>query len=80
ALCQAHGVPLSAHCAPAVSVHACCGVQRLAHLEYFHDHVRIEQMLFDGFIAARNGALQLDPMRAGIGVELKAPDAKRYAI
>ena len=48
ALCEAHGLDLSAHCAPALHLHPCCAIQRLRHLEYFHDHVRIEQVLFDG--------------------------------
>lgn len=47
-LCQAAGVRFSAHCAPAASVHACCAIEPLAHLEWFHDHVRIERLLFDG--------------------------------
>ena len=48
ALCDAHHIDLSGHCAPALHVHAACAVPRLRHLEWFHDHVRIEHMLFDG--------------------------------
>ncbi|MCA1853314.1 MAG: hypothetical protein LC647_13215, partial [Beggiatoa sp.] len=48
ALCDAFQVPLSAHCAPALHLHPCCAVTRVRHLEYFHDHVRIEGTLFDG--------------------------------
>jgi enolase-like protein/mandelate racemase/muconate lactonizing enzyme-like protein len=48
ALCQAHQIPLSAHCAPQLHAHACCAIGPLRHLEYFHDHARIEQLLFDG--------------------------------
>src|SRR5204863_2488614 len=36
-LCAARSMPLSAHCAPAISAHACCGLLSLEHLEYFHD-------------------------------------------
>ena len=71
ALCQAHQVPLSAHCAPTISAHACCAVQPLAHLEYFHDHVRIEEELFDGCPSPAGGALRPDPSRPGLGVELR---------
>ena len=39
---EAHRLPFSAHCAPAIRAHALLRVQPLAHLEYFHDHVRIE--------------------------------------
>ena len=47
-LCDAHHVPLSGHCAPSMHLHASLAAPRLRHLEWFHDHVRIEQMLFDG--------------------------------
>jgi len=40
ALCQAHGVPLSAHTAPSLHVHLCCALPSVRHIEYFHDHVR----------------------------------------
>ena len=39
---------LSAHCAPALHRHLGCAAPRFRHLEWFHDHVRIEHMLFDG--------------------------------
>ena len=53
-----------------------CALEQLAHLEYFHDHVRIEQLLFDGVIAPRDGALEPDLGRAGMGLELKRADAE----
>lgn len=80
ALCEAHGVPLSAHCAPAISAHACCAVQRLAHLEYFHDHVRIEEMLFEGTLRPDGGELRPDRRRAGHGLALRRDVAERQAI
>ena len=40
--------PLSAHCAPALSAHVGCAMETLVHLEYFHDHVRIERLLLEG--------------------------------
>ncbi len=48
ALCQAHHLELSAHTAPALHMHAGCAAKTLRNLEYFHDHVRIEHMIFDG--------------------------------
>jgi hypothetical protein len=48
------------------------------HLEYFHDHARIEQMLFDGALAPRDGMAAPDRSRPGLGVELKRADAARY--
>lgn len=79
ALCQAHHVPLSAHCAPALHTHVGCAVTPLRHLEYFHDHVRIEQMFFDGVRAPINGELRPDLSRPGMGMEFKQPDAQRFA-
>ena len=79
ALCQAHCMPLSAHTAPALHMHGCCAATPLRHLEYFHDHVRIEAMLFDGVPQPVNGELRPDLSRPGIGLELKRADAQRFA-
>ena len=79
ALCQAFHVPLSAHCAPALHTHVCCAATPLRHLEYFHDHVRIERMFFDGARPPVNGELQPDLSRPGMGLELKRADAQRFA-
>jgi L-alanine-DL-glutamate epimerase-like enolase superfamily enzyme len=70
-LCRAHRVPFSAHCAPAVSAHACCAMETVAHLEYFHDHERIERMLFDGVLEPRDGCLEPDRTRPGLGLTLR---------
>jgi hypothetical protein len=54
-------------------------VPRLRHLEWFHDHVRIEHMLFEGAPVARQGVIAPDLSRPGLGVALKRQDAERYA-
>lgn len=79
ALCEAFHLPLSAHTAPALHTHVCCAIVPLRHLEYFHDHVRIERMLFDGLPALVNGELHPDLSRPGMGLELKLADAERFA-
>jgi L-alanine-DL-glutamate epimerase-like enolase superfamily enzyme len=79
ALCAANQYPLSLHCGPAIHAHPASSLAKLAHVEYFHDHVRIEQMLFDGVLEPRDGALWPDRSRPGIGLELKTADAERYA-
>jgi L-alanine-DL-glutamate epimerase-like enolase superfamily enzyme len=79
ALCEAFHVPLSAHTAPAMHLHPCAAVLPLRHLEYFHDHVRIERMFFDGVAAPVNGALRPDLTRPGNGLALKRKDVERYA-
>ena len=50
----------------------------LRHLEYFHDHQRIERMLFDGALDPDGGVLTPDPGRPGLGLDLRAADAERY--
>jgi len=79
ALAAAFDLDLSAHCAPMASLAACCAVPRFRHLEYFHDHVRLEPLLFDGVVAPVDGVLRPDRSRPGNGLELKRPDAARYA-
>ena len=79
-LCDAFHAPLSAHTAPSIHAHAACAVAPLVHIEWFHDHVRIERMLFDGFTAPVRGALRPDRSRPGLGVELKAKDAEAFAL
>jgi L-alanine-DL-glutamate epimerase-like enolase superfamily enzyme len=79
ALCWAHGIPLSAHCAPALHAHAACAAPGVRHIEYFHDHVRIEEMLFDGVLRPVKGALEPDLSRPGHGLELRSEDARRFA-
>jgi L-alanine-DL-glutamate epimerase-like enolase superfamily enzyme len=76
-VCRAHGVPFSGHCAPAVSAHACCAMESVKHLEYFHDHVRVEAVLFEGTLEPDGGALEPDSGRPGLGLEL-GPDADRF--
>jgi len=79
-LCEAFGIPLSTHCAPALHAHPACAAKRLRHIEYFHDHARIEQMLFDGAPVPMDGALHPDLSRPGLGLDFKRADAKRFAL
>jgi L-alanine-DL-glutamate epimerase-like enolase superfamily enzyme len=79
ALCDARSMPLSTHCAPALHLHVACASPRIRHLEYFHDHARIEHMLFDGAGEPAGGVLAPDLSRPGVGLELKRADAARFA-
>ena len=69
----------SGHCAPALHLHPACSAERLRNLEWFHDHVRIEHMLFDGAPTPKDGAITPDLTRPGAGLEFKRKDAERYA-
>lgn len=80
ALCDARSLPLSAHCAPSLHRHPALAATRLWNIEWFHDHVRIEQMLFDGAPRVENGAITIDWTRPGLGIELKRADAERFRV
>ena len=71
--------PLSAHCAPALHLHV--GLRRSAagHVEWFHDHVRIERLLLDGAPEPVDGEIAPDRTRPGNGFELRRADPERYA-
>ncbi|HEY6455867.1 MAG TPA: enolase C-terminal domain-like protein [Steroidobacteraceae bacterium] len=79
-LCEAHHIDLSGHCAPSLHLHAGCAAPRCRHLEWFHDHVRIEQLLFDGAPVPKNGLIRPDLSRPGLGLEFKEHDAERYQL
>jgi L-alanine-DL-glutamate epimerase-like enolase superfamily enzyme len=79
-MCKARCLPFSAHCAPAISAHACCAMETLVHLEYFFDHYRIEGMLFDGTLEPAAGTLTPDRDRPGLGLELREEVADRYEV
>lgn len=79
ALCQAFNLPLSAHTAPAQHTAAACAISLFKNLEYFHDHVRIESMLFDGLPELIDGELRPDLSPSGNGLILKPADAQRFA-
>ena len=80
ALCDTYHIDLSAHCAPSLHLHAACAAPRLRHQEWFHDHVRIEQMLFDGAPVANSGVIRPDLSRLGFGLAFKDADAERYQV
>lgn len=79
-LCEAAHVPLSAHTAPSLHGHLCCVAPAAANVEYFFDHARIEQLLFDGALTPYRGALRPDRTRAGLGLALKRAEAAQYAV
>ena len=71
ALAAAHGLDLSAHCAPAASLAACCAVPRFRHLEWFHDHLRVETRLFDGVAEPEGGVVRPSLSHPGNGLSLR---------
>lgn len=80
ALCSAFKIPLSSHTAPALHTALGCALPAVRHAEYFHDHVRIEAMLFDSPPTLKDGALVPHLDRPGLGLELREADAERFAV
>jgi L-alanine-DL-glutamate epimerase-like enolase superfamily enzyme len=78
AVAAAHGLQISGHCAPNLHAHPASAVPNLRHLEYFSDHVRIEQDLFDGALDPTGGVLRPDQGRPGLGLTLRAEAAEQY--
>lgn len=81
ALCDARSLDLSAHCAPQISAQACTAVWHLRHLEYFHDHNRIEHFMFDGCLEPEGGGvLRPDRSRVGCGLAVKWSDVEQWRV
>jgi L-alanine-DL-glutamate epimerase-like enolase superfamily enzyme len=79
ALCAAYELPLSAHCSPSQTAHPACVPPNIRHVEWFHDHVRVDNLLFDGVLTPVDGMLR--PTDApGNGLTLKRGDAERYRV
>lgn len=76
----AFDVPFSAHTAPALHAQLGCVAPQLAHIEYFHDHARIEEMFFDGVPQVVDGSVRPDPARPGFGLTFKIQDAEPYRV
>jgi L-alanine-DL-glutamate epimerase-like enolase superfamily enzyme len=78
ALAAGHNLQVSAHCAPSLHAHVGAAVPNLRHVEYFHDHQRIEGMLFDGTLSPAGGTLTPDRDAPGLGVTFREADAEQY--
>ena len=78
AVAASHGLQVSGHCAPHLHAAAATAVPNLRHLEWFHDHVRIENMFFDGTLDPAGGTIRPDPDAPGLGLTLRTSDAERY--
>ncbi|MDX2934888.1 enolase C-terminal domain-like protein [Streptomyces ipomoeae] len=78
ALAQSHGLEISGHCAPHAHAHAAASVPNLRHLEWFHDHARIERLLFDGALDPRGGSLSVGDAAPGLGLTLNAERAHPF--
>jgi L-alanine-DL-glutamate epimerase-like enolase superfamily enzyme len=80
AVAAAHGLEISGHCGPHLHAHAAAATPNLRHLEWFHDHVRIESLFFDGTLDPAGGVIRPDPGEPGLGLMLRTADAEPYRI
>jgi L-alanine-DL-glutamate epimerase-like enolase superfamily enzyme len=81
ALAQARGIDVSGHCAPHAHAHVAAAVPNLRHLEWFHDHVRIERILFDGVLDATGGTIAPGADGTpGLGLTLNTERAQPYRV
>lgn len=80
ALADAFQLDISAHCAPALHAHLGCALGHMRHIEYFHDHARIESMLLDGTPRRDGGALAVDRDSPGMGMTFKEADAEQFRL
>ena len=80
AVARAHNLDVSAHCAPHLHSAVAGAIANLRHVEYFHDHVRVDQLLFDGLPQIADGALSPLGGVVGHGMSLKDRDAEPFRV
>ncbi|MGI5193682.1 enolase C-terminal domain-like protein [Streptomyces sp. CA-288835] len=79
ALAQSHGLEVSAHCAPHAHAAVAAALPNLRHIEWFHDHVRIESMFFDGTLDPTGGDVRPNG-GPGHGLTLRTEDVEEYRV
>jgi L-alanine-DL-glutamate epimerase-like enolase superfamily enzyme len=80
AVAAARSLDVSAHCAPAAHLPVAAAVTNLRHVEYFHDHARIEGRYFDGAASPAAGGLAPIRDRPGHGWSPKLADLAEFRI
>lgn len=79
AVADAHHLQVSGHCAPFQHASALAALPNLRHLEWFHDHVRLERWFFTDTTDPVDGSLPLTD-RPGIGWEFQPHLAQPYRV
>jgi len=80
AVAAAHGLEVSGHCSPNLHAASLAAVPNLRHLEWFHDHARIESMLFDGTLDPAGGAVRPRDDSPGHGLTLRVGEADVHRV
>ncbi|MCQ9165986.1 MULTISPECIES: enolase C-terminal domain-like protein [unclassified Arthrobacter] len=79
ALAAACNLEISGHCAPHMTVHAAAATPNFRHLEWFHDHVRIENLFFEGCLDPHGGALR-PSTEPGNGLAVRTGAMEEYRV
>ncbi|HEY7487453.1 MAG TPA: enolase C-terminal domain-like protein [Streptosporangiaceae bacterium] len=79
-LARAHSREVSAHCAPNLHAAVMAAIPNARHIEWFHDHVRIEQMFFEGALSAKGGTVTPRDGVAGNGLVLRRAAAEGFRV
>ncbi|WP_083501850.1 enolase C-terminal domain-like protein [Sphaerimonospora mesophila] len=80
AVAAGHNLQVSAHCAPNLHLPAAAATPGLRHVEWFHDHARIETELFDGAADPAGGGLRPGADVPGLGLTLRHDAAERHRV
>lgn len=80
AVIASHNLEVSGHCAPNLHLHAAAATPNLRHLEWFHDHVRIEGSFFDGVPQPSDGVVRPDPDAPGHGLGLRTEQVQAFRV
>ncbi|MET3809632.1 enolase C-terminal domain-like protein [Arthrobacter sp. UYEF3] len=80
ALAAAYGLQVSGHCAPHLSAPVAAATENFRHLEWFHDHVRIERTFFDGSLDPTGGAIAPDARSPGNGLAFRQTAVEKYRV
>ncbi len=80
ALAAARNREISGHCAQNLAAHVALATPNLRHLEWFHDHDRIERMFFDGVLDPTGGRVRAELSLPGHGMTFKEADAEAFRI
>ncbi|MFP3580043.1 enolase C-terminal domain-like protein [Arthrobacter sp. SIMBA_036] len=79
AVAAAHGLEVSGHCAPHLSTAVAAATPNFRHLEWFHDHVRIESLFFDGTLDPDGGSVTPGD-GSGNGLSLRTAETEKYRV
>jgi L-alanine-DL-glutamate epimerase-like enolase superfamily enzyme len=80
ALAASQHLDVSTHCAPWLHAAVGASTPNLRHLEWFHDHARIEMRYFEGATPPIGGVLRPDSDSAGHGLAVRSRDLDPYRV